>query len=107
MSILKILTTVIKRQIFRHLGRTSNTKNRVGEEWTYTQLSIKSDDIGHNGPWGQDTVNRGFMLVAFKPAVNSARSPLSVLSNFATLVITIYNNITAIKLITENFEYAV
>ena len=50
----------------------------------YSRLSIKSCDIRHNGPRGEDTVDRGFVVVAFKQAVNSVLIPRSAVSNFAT-----------------------
>ena len=63
------------RRVFADLGRRWNTKNRVRAEWRYTRLSIKSGEIGHKGPR---------VIVAFKPAVNSALIPRSVVSDFAT-----------------------
>ena len=64
-----------------------NTKNRVREEWTDIWLSIKRGEIEHSGPRSEDTVDLGFVLIAFKPAVNSVLTPVtprSVVSNVAT-----------------------
>ena len=42
---------------------------------------MKSGEIG---PRDEDTGDLGLMLVVFKPAVNNALTPRSVVSNFAT-----------------------
>ena len=47
-------------------------------------LILKSGEIGHSAPWGEDTVVRGVVIVAFKPAVNSVLTPQSVVSNLIT-----------------------
>ena len=56
-------------RVFGHLERGLNTKHRMREEWTDTWLSIKSDENWTQPTTDEDTVDRGFVLVGFKPAV--------------------------------------